>query len=248
MSNIIEINKLRKRYPGSKEFALKGISLYVKRGDFFGLLGPNGSGKTTLISILCGLLDPTQGSIEIAGEQIPKHFKRIKQKIGLVPQDIALYPKLTFRENLTYFGRLYGLPHQRLKQRTTYCIELAGLDRFADQTIANFSGGMRRRANLVTSLLHEPELLFLDEPTVNVDPQSRHVIFEILQKINRGGTTLVYTTHYIEQAQKMCSTVAIIDYGKLLCEDSPKGLIENTPNSQDLGDVFLNLTGRALRD
>lgn len=245
---IIEIHQLTKQYPGAKELALRGLELSVNQGEFFGLLGPNGSGKTTTISILCGLIEPTHGHINIAGHHIPGQLRAIKPLIGLVPQDIALYPNLTFKENLIFFGKLYGLHGRTLNQQMEKCIETASLNSFAHKMIKTYSGGMKRRANLALGLLHEPKIIFLDEPTVNVDPQSRNVIFDILQAINKIGTTIVYTTHYLEEAQQFCDRVAIMDSGRVMSLDTPQNLIANTPDCRDLGEVFLKLTGRNLRD
>lgn len=244
----IEIQGLTKQYPGAKEFALRGLDLTVKAGEFFGLLGPNGSGKTTTISILCGLVQPSGGNIKVAGYKIPGHLNNIKPLIGLVPQEIALYPTLSFIENLTFLGRLYGLSSKLLRQRIEQCIEIAGLTHFADKAIKTYSGGMKRRANLAAGLLHQPQIIFLDEPTVNVDPQSRNVIFDILQQINANGTTIIYTTHYLEEAQQFCHRVAIMDLGQILCQDTPQNLIAKNPGCRDLGEVFLTLTGKQLRD
>lgn len=246
--SMIVINNLMKRYRGSKDWALKGVSLHIKKGEFFGLLGPNGSGKTTMISILCGLLSATSGDITISDLTMPRHLKAIKPIIGLVPQELALYPTLTLRENLHFFAGLYGLSKAVEKTRIEKCIEVACLENFADRQIQTYSGGMKRRANLVTSLLNKPQLLILDEPTVNVDPQSRNVIFDILKELNRDGTTLIYTTHYLEEAEQLCSRIAIIDRGTLICDDTPQNLIANTPDSHNLGEVFLHLTGHELRD
>lgn len=245
---MIAIDQITKRYQGSKEMALRGISLTINKGEFFGLLGPNGSGKTTLISILCGLLSSTGGQITINGFTIPRQFSAIKSFVNLVPQDVALYPTLTLRENLQFFGRLYHLSSQAMKDRIDYCIQVARLENFADREIGTYSGGMKRRANLVASLMNKPELLFLDEPSVNLDPQSRNVIFEILKETNRSGTTLIYTTHYLEEAEQLCQRVAIIDRGRVIKVDTPPNLIRNTPGSLNLADVFLHLTGHQLRD
>lgn len=247
-TDMIVIKDVKKLYRGSDVYALKGISLSIIKGSFFGLLGPNGSGKTTLISILCGLLSATSGKIIINSKEIPRHLASIKSLIGLVPQDVALYPTLTLRENLRFFARLYKLSKKEARERIEFCIDVARLNHFADREIATYSGGMKRRANLVASLLNSPKLLLLDEPSVNLDPQSRNVIFEILQEINRSGTTVVYTTHYLEEAEQLCNRVAIIDHGTLICEDTPINLIKATPNSTNLADVFLHYTGHELRD
>jgi ABC-2 type transport system ATP-binding protein len=244
----IEIQGLTKQYPGAKELALRGLDLTVHAGEFFGLLGPNGSGKTTTISILCGLIQPTSGHIKVAGHTVPGHLNAIKPLIGLVPQEIALYPTLSFIENLRFFGRLYGLNSNLLHRRIEQCIAIAGLNNFAHKPIKTYSGGMKRRANLAAGLLHQPQIIFLDEPTVNVDPQSRNVIFDILQQINKQGTTIIYTTHYLEEAQQFCDRVAIMDLGQIICQDTPSNLIEKSPGSRDLGEVFLTLTGKHLRD
>lgn len=248
MDPIITIKQLAKRYRHAKQFSLKGIDLSINRGDFFGLLGPNGSGKTTLISILCGLLSATEGNIEVNGKRIPSQLKSIKSFIGLVPQEIALYPTLTLNQNLQFFASLYNLPQTLIDERMKRLIKLASLERFRDEPIQTFSGGMKRRANLIVSLMNEPEILFLDEPTVNVDPQSRQVIYDILHHLNSRGMTLIYTTHYLEEVERMCKNVAIIDHGRLLCRDTPANLIKGDKGGRNLADVFFNYTGRALRD
>lgn len=247
---IIDIDGLTKQYPGSLEWALRGVQLQIYQGEFFGMLGPNGSGKTTIISISCGLLAPTQGKIVIGGHILSRQrLGRIKQKIGLVPQEIAIYPKLTFRENLRFFGKLYGLYGKKLKENIDHCIEIAGLQKYADWLVGKYSGGMKRRANIAIGLIHAPSILFLDEPTVNVDPQSREVIFAILNKLNDElGTTIIYTTHYLEEAQQLCDRVAILDRGVVIKAGTPEELIANTPDCKSLGEVFLHLTGRELRD
>jgi len=247
-SDYITIKQLIKRYPGASEFALRGIDLRIKQGEFFGLLGPNGSGKTTLISILCGLLKATSGRVLIDHKPSPKKQRLIKPLIGLVPQDLALYPTLSLKENLHLFGKLYGLSGKLLLERMEECVETACLKKVFKKQVGTYSGGMKRRANLVIGLIHKPAILFLDEPTVNVDPQSRHVIFDILKKLNQQGSTLVYTTHYLEEAQQMCNQVAIIDQGVVQCADTPSNLIENNVGCRDLGEVFLRVTGHHLRD
>lgn len=244
----ISINDLTKRYAQSKVSALRGITLNVKKGEFFGLLGPNGCGKTTLISILTGLIRSSSGTAKVDGKNVRSKINQVKPQIGLVPQEIALYPSLSIIDNLKYFGKLYGLHRAELKQRIDECVALAQLERFAKKPIQTFSGGMKRRANLVIGLIHKPRILFLDEITVHVDPQSRNVILDILKMLNKNDVTMIYTTHYLEEAQQMCERVAIMDLGKIIAIDSPANLIAQTDNARDLGEVFLQLTGHHLRD
>lgn len=192
--------------------ALDGLSLAIRPGSFFGLLGPNGAGKSTLIAILCGLLAPTRGTVRITGHDP----RAVKSEIGLVPQDLALYPTLTARENLEFFGRMQGLRGARLRRRIDDCLAIARLADRADRRAETYSGGLKRRLNLVIGLIHEPRLLVLDEPTVGIDPQSRHFIHESLRQLHASGMTLVYSTHYMEEAEQLCDDLAIIDHGRIL--------------------------------
>ncbi|MBU3916171.1 ABC transporter ATP-binding protein [bacterium] len=245
---VLDIRELVKEYPRSQEAALKGLSLSINEAEVYGLLGPNGSGKTTTISIACGFLKSTAGKVTILGRDVRKEFKKIKPFIGFVPQEIALYPRLTLKENLTYFGSMHGLRGRKLSDRIDFCVKTAQLPNFINTRVDAFSGGMKRRANLVVGILHDPKVLFLDEPTVGVDPQSKHVIFEALSNLRQSGMTMLYTTHYMEEAQKFCTHLGIIDEGKIITEGTPKELIKNTANCSDLGEVFLALTGKQLRD
>jgi ABC-2 type transport system ATP-binding protein len=247
-SPVIEVKNLVKRYSHSPRLALNGVNLTIQKGEFFGLLGPNGSGKTTLISILCGLLHATRGQASVGGYMIPKQLSHVKPLFNLVPQEIALYPTLSLKENIQFFGKMYGLPKKTLAERTAECLKLSGLEQFFEQPLATFSGGMQRRANLIMSLINHPSILFLDEPAAHVDPQSRQLIFDILTKLNKQGTTIVYTTHYLEEAQHLCTQVAILDGGVVLCNDSPEELIRQSPKAKSLVDVFFHLTGKELRD
>ncbi|MDP4281177.1 MAG: ABC transporter ATP-binding protein, partial [Bacteroidota bacterium] len=197
---IIEIQELTKYYRNSDSPAIDSISLNIFPGEIFGLLGPNGAGKTTTISILCGLFPPTQGKVLIDGLDIRSDLNQIKQIIGVVPQDIALYPTLTARENLTFLGNMYGLKGKFLHDRIDECLSIFGLEKFANRRISVYSGGMKRRVNLIAGLLHRPKIIFLDEPTVGIDVQSRIVILEYLKKLNQEGTTIIYTSHYMEEA------------------------------------------------
>lgn len=246
--HIIEIKHLTKIYKGSSKPAIDDINLDIANGEIFGLLGPNGAGKTTTISILCGLFAPTSGNVFIDEMDYQHSPETIKNIIGVVPQDIALYPTLTARENLTFFGHMYGLKGKKLKSRINECLELFGLEKNAGKKIKNFSGGMKRRINLIAGILHKPKILFLDEPTVGVDVQSRNVILEHLRNINKEGATLIYTSHYMEEAENFCTKVAIIDQGEILIEGKPKDLVKSKDEFTDLESIFLQLTGRALRD
>ena len=222
---LIEISDLSKVYRGGQRPALDGLSLSVQRGAFFGLLGPNGAGKSTLISVLCGLLAPTRGTVSVFGSDVQTDAARVKSAIGLVPQDLALYPTLTARENLSFFGRMQGLSGARLKERMTACLAIARLEELADRRVDTYSGGLKRRLNLVIGLIHEPQLLILDEPTVGIDPQSRNFIHESLRSLHRTGMTILYTTHYMEEAESLCDDIAIIDHGKILARGTVPELL-----------------------
>lgn len=245
---IIVIDNLTKAFKDAMEPAVKGVSFSINKNEVFGLLGPNGAGKTTIISILCGLFPPSGGTVNIDGKNLTSDLGEIKQIVGVVPQDIALYPTLTAKENLEFYGAMYGLKGMELKDKINIWLEKLGLIKAADKKIETFSGGMKRRVNLIASILHDPKILFLDEPTVGVDVQSRNVIIEHLKELNQQGMTIVYTSHHLDEAQDFCTQIAIIDYGTILTQGSPQQLIANTPGSSDLEDVFLNLTKRKLRD
>ena len=198
--------------------------------------------------MLCQLFEPTSGNILIDGHTITKNQLKIKEIIGVVPQDIALYPTLTARENLRFYGAMYNLKGTILEERIENWLQKLGLSDAANRRVATFSGGMKRRMNLIASVLHQPKVLILDEPTVGVDVQSRNVIIEQLTELNKQGTTIVYTSHHLEEAEHFCTQVAIIDYGKIITQGSPRQLIESTDNARNLEDVFLHLTHRKLRD
>ncbi len=220
---ILSCSGLKKLF-GENE-AVKDISLQVARGEVFGLLGPNGAGKTTTISMLTGLLEPTSGTITVDGLDVKRHTNEVKAKLGLVPQELALYPTLSARQNLLFFGRIYGMKGKELQQRVDEVLEMIGLTERANDAIEEYSGGMKRRVNIGAGLLHKPEVLFLDEPTVGVDPQSRNAIFESVETLNRKGMSVIYTTHYMEEAQRLCHRVAIVDSGELIALDTPTALI-----------------------
>jgi len=222
---LIEITGLTKLYHGAQRPALDELTLAIRRGTFFGLLGPNGAGKSTLISTLCGLLAPTGGSVRVFGADVQTDAALVKSAIGLVPQDLALYPTLTARENLSFFGRMQGLGGVRLKERVAACLAVARLEDLADRRVDTYSGGLKRRLNLVIGLIHEPQLLILDEPTVGIDPQSRNFIHEALRTLHQAGMTILYTTHYMEEAENLCDDIAIIDHGKILARGAVPELL-----------------------
>lgn len=222
---ILIAQDLRKSY-GDHE-AVKGISLQVAQGEVFGLLGPNGAGKTTIISMFTALLEPTAGSVVVDGLDLKEHTHEVKAKLGLVPQELALYGSLSARQNLMFFGHIYGLKGGELHRRVDEVLTMIGLVDRADDAVSKYSGGMKRRVNIGAGLLHKPEILFLDEPTVGVDPQSRNAIFESVEALNRAGMTVIYTTHYMEEAQRLCHRIAIVDEGRLVALDTPTALIRS---------------------
>lgn len=221
---IIAVEDLVKRYNGFA--AVDGVSFDIKRGEIFGLLGPNGAGKSTIISILCCLLKATSGRVTIDGFDIGRNASEIKKIIGVVPQEISLYHTLTARENLRFYGRIYGLSGKTLKNRIEALLEMVGLTDRADDLLEGYSGGMKRRINIAVALLHNPRILFLDEPSTGVDPQSRKRIYDTIQDLNRQGTTVLLTTHQMEDAEKLCHRIAIVDKGKLIALDTLERLLE----------------------
>jgi ABC-2 type transport system ATP-binding protein len=223
-TTILAAQDLKKSF--GDHHAVSGVSFEIARGEVFGLLGPNGAGKTTTISMLTGLLNPTAGQALVDGQQLSQKANGLKSKIGFVPQELALYPTLSAYDNLIFFGRIYGLTGKALKERVEHVLEVVGLADRAKDRIDSYSGGMKRRINIAAGLLHEPEILFLDEPTVGVDPQSRNAIFEAVEALNKEGLTIIYTTHYMEEAERLCNRIAIMDHGKVIALDTPKALME----------------------
>lgn len=229
-------------------FSLNDVSLDINEGQIFGLLGPNGAGKTTLISMLCGLIKPTSGHFTINDLDYSYHSSKIKKIIGVVPQEYALYPTLTARENLHYFGSMYGLKGSYLKDKVIETLDLLGLLKFADKRIETFSGGMKRRVNLIAGILHNPKVLFLDEPTVGVDVQSKNAILDYLKVLNQNGTTIIYTSHHLAEAEDFCDTIAILDQGRIYAQGTPSTLIASVEEARNLEEVFISLTGKDFRD
>ncbi len=246
-NSVIAARSLIKRYKNSVKPALNDFTLEVQRGEFFGLLGPNGAGKTTAISILTGLFPPDSGTVRIMGMDFQNKGNTIKQILGLVPQNIGLYDQLTARENLSFFGQIFGLRGNKLAEQIQFGLEFARLTENALQTVATFSTGMKRRLNLAVGLINNPQVLVLDEPCVGIDAQSRNLIHEQLTAINRSGTTILYTTHYMEEAQELCSRVGIIDNGQLVEQGTPDALLAKSGRA-NLEELFLHLTGKELRD
>ena len=222
----VEVDNLRKVF-GPVE-AVRGISFTIRPGELFGLLGPNGAGKTTTLSMLATLLRPSSGDARVFGHSLATDVRGVRELVGLVPQDISLYPNLTARENLVFFGDIYRVPRPRLGPRTDELLALVGLSARADEPVHTYSGGMKRRLNLACGLVHEPRLLLLDEPTVGVDAQSREHLLGAIRDIARQGTTVLYTTHYMEEAERLCERIAIMDEGRIIASGTLSELLETT--------------------
>ena len=205
--------------------AVRGISLEILAGETFGLLGPNGAGKTTTLSMLSTLLKPTRGDVVVFGASAATEPAEVRRRVGLAPQQISLYPTFTARENLDFFGVLHAVPAEVRRRRADGLLELVGLERRRDDPVGTYSGGMQRRLNLACSMIHEPRLLLLDEPTAGVDPQSRENLFEVIRQIAAAGTTIVYTTHYIEEAERLCDRIAILDEGRIAAVGTQQELL-----------------------
>lgn len=242
---MINVQNLSKRY--DDQFALEGVNLHIAPGEFYGLLGPNGAGKSTTINILSGIVRPDTGQVTIDGVDLATRTRDYKMGIGVVPQEIALYNDLSAVDNLMFWGSLYKLSKNALRSRIDELLTLVGLADRGQDKVKHYSGGMKRRINIAAALLHQPRVLFLDEPTVGIDPQSRNLIFDLLRQLHCGGMTIVYTTHYMEEAEKLCQRIGIIDNGHIIIEGSltdlkkqhsqrdlitihTKALVDNEPN------------------
>jgi len=215
---ILTAHNLHKTYNDVK--AVQGVSFQIAEGEIYSLLGPNGAGKTTTISMLTGLLSPTDGDATIAGSSVVKDVNEVKKVIGVVPQEIALYPTITARENLVFWGRMYGLGGAELQKSVERALDLAGLADRSKDKVETFSGGMKRRLNIAVGLLHSPRIIFMDEPTVGIDPQSRRRILDTVVELNAQGMAVLYTTHYMEEAEELSHRIGIIDHGKLIAQGS----------------------------
>jgi len=248
MSNAaVSINNLAFRYAGQPKPVFKGLGLEVAKGERFGLFGPNGAGKTTLMNCMTGLLSFHEGNITLLGNKVLPHRKSVNKLFGFVPQDFSFYQELSPVENLEFFGAWYGLKKKQIKQRTAELLEVLGLYDVAKKQVQKFSGGMKRRVNLAIGVMHEPPILFLDEPTVGVDVQTRHAIIEYLKELNKNGTTLIYTSHQLMEAEDLCDKIALFDEGSIIAHgELPQLLAAN--NEERLEGLFIKLTGKAYRD
>jgi ABC-2 type transport system ATP-binding protein len=241
----ITIKNLTKKF--EDKLALDNLSLQVAKGELFGLLGPNGEGKTTTINILCGLIKPTGGSAQICGYDIEKDTQKVKELLGVCIQETAIYPYLTGKENLELFGNLYNLDKKTIRERSKLLLDKVGLSEDAKRVTAKYSGGMKRRLSLALALIHDPQIAFLDEPTVAMDPQSRHAVWDFIKEQKAKGKTIILTTHYMEEAEELCDRVGIIDHGKLIALGTPKELVAKS-SVKNLEDLFIQLTGRNMRE
>lgn len=224
-NDAVAVDGLIKTYGSLR--ALDGLSFSVARGEFFGILGPNGAGKTTTMGIMSGLIKPDAGSVSMAGIKCVGNNGDMKKKLGLVPQELAFYPTLSAVDNLSFFGQVYGLRGSVLKEHIKYALQIVQLEDRKQEPVIHFSNGMKRRLNLAIGLLHKPEILLLDEPTVGVDAQGRNAILESLQRLNMEGVTILYSTHYMEEAQRLCGNLAIFDHGHIIARGSPRDLVQS---------------------
>lgn len=227
--SILEVTDLHKRFGNIQ--AVDGVSFKIEPGESYGLLGPNGAGKTTTISMVCGLTKRDSGAVSVDGNSVNGNAAKAKRAIGYVPQEVALYPDLSGQENLRFFGRLYGLSGHQLGNRVEAVLEIVGLSDRAKDRVVQYSGGMKRRLNIAAGLMHEPRLLVLDEPTVGVDPQSRNAILENVEHLKNEGLAVLYTTHYMEEAERLCDRVGIIDQGKIIAEGTRRELVSRLGQS-----------------
>jgi ABC-2 type transport system ATP-binding protein len=245
MKAIIEVNKLVKQYAGASTNAVDGITFHVEPGEFFGFLGPNGAGKSTTMNILVNLVSKTGGSVKIDGFEVSEKPFEVYRQVGYALQEVGLDDSATAREMLQLHGRLYHLPKEKIEQRIAFLLKLTDLEKVADQYTSTYSGGMRRRFDLALSLIHEPKVLFLDEPTVGLDPQARRVLWRYLKELNKRGMTIFLTTHFLEEADALCNRLAIVDKGKIVAEGTPD-VLKKKYKVSNLDDVFLLATGHEL--
>ena len=248
----VQVTDLVKHF--GKHEAVKGVSFTIGAGEIFGLLGPNGAGKSTTINMMCGYLAATSGDTHVDGISVKDEPMKVKRILGVVPQEIALYKDLNSLENLEFFGQIYGMPAKERKERAAEVLQFVGLYDRRKEQIKAFSGGMQRRINMAVAMIHQPRFLMMDEPTVGVDPQSRENIFDTIEKLRDQGTTILYTTHYMEEAERMCNHIAIMDEGKIIAMGTLEQLLALRDQSREvarphgLQELFIQLTGKTLRD
>lgn len=250
----VEVNVQDLARTFGKHEAVKGVSFTIGKGEIFGLLGPNGAGKSTTINMMCGYLAPSSGDTFVEGVSVSKEPRKVKRILGVVPQEIALYQDLTSMENLAFFGEIYGLSSKERKERSEDVLRFVGLYDRRKEPVKVFSGGMQRRINMAIAMIHRPSFLLMDEPTVGVDPQSRENIFDTIEKLRDQGTTILYTTHYMEEAERMCSHIAIMDEGRIIAMGTLEQLLAMRDQNWEvarphgLQELFIQLTGKTLRD
>lgn len=246
---IVSLEKVSKIY--DTKTVVDHLSLEIKKGEIFGLLGPNGAGKSTTMNMICSLIKPTTGKINVFGFDNKKDMKKIKEKLGYIPQELAIHGKLKAWENVELFAGLYGLKGKELKNAVEESLDFVGLSEHRNGFAKNFSGGMKRRLNIACALSHKPELLIFDEPTVGIDPQSRNYILEKIKYINQQGSTVIYTSHYMEEVEAICHRIAIMDGGRIIAlgtKEELVSLVTKSNKNMSLEEVFLTLTGKRLRD
>jgi ABC-2 type transport system ATP-binding protein len=246
---VLNLDKVSKKY--DNKTVVDHISLEIKKGEIFGLLGPNGAGKSTTMNMICSLVKPTTGKINVFGFDNKKEMNKIKEKLGYIPQDLAIHGNLKAWENVELFAGLYGLKGKELKNAVEDSLNFVGLSEHRNGFAKNFSGGMKRRLNIACALSHKPELLIFDEPTVGIDPQSRNFILEKIKQVNKQGATVIYTSHYMEEVEAICHRIAIMDNGRIIAlgtKEELVSLISKSNKDMSLEEVFLTLTGKSLRD
>ena len=248
MQDFLTASGLSKRFDGVQ--AVDDVSFSLRKQEIFGLLGPNGAGKTTTIRMLSTVLRPDEGDVLIGGRSVTREADAVRRLIGVCPQELALYPELSATDNLVFFGRMSGLGGKEAKERAHELLDRVGLESRAKDAVAKFSGGMKRRVNIAIALMNSPALLFLDEPTVGIDPQSRNHIFDTVLSLRDSGMTVLYTTHYMEEADRLCDNIGVMDHGNIIAMGAPAELKAQIgdPSTTTLEEVFLSLTGRSLRD
>ncbi len=243
----VSIENVGFRYPDNADVSFSNLNLQIAKGERFGLFGPNGAGKTTLMNLMTGVLSVNEGSIKLLGQKVDGKDKAVNKLFGFVPQDLSFYQELSPAENLEFFGAWAGLNKTEITQQTDELLHILGLEDVRNKAVGKFSGGMKRRVNLAIGVIHNPQLLFLDEPTVGVDVQTRHAIISYLRKLNENGTTLIYTSHQLSEAEDLCEHIALIDQGKIITQGNINAVLKEHSN-ESLEELFINLTGKAYRN